>query len=109
MRLAQLGFGMDHELSIDLILAGLLDSLAQFVLNYRMNDKETSLSEPINLLKIVEPTLKKEGKAMMFVDSSGSKKSSKNKKKRKSTKALGGVAKKRGKHTTSKGTCFHCG
>ena len=87
MRLAQLGFGMDHELSIDLILADLLDSLAQFVLNYRMNDKETFLSEPINLLKIVEPTLKKEGKAMMLVDSFGSKKSSKNKKKRKSTKA----------------------
>ena len=53
VRLDQLGFGMDNELSIDLILDGLLDSFAQFVLNYRMNDKETTIPELINLLKIV--------------------------------------------------------
>ena len=41
----------------------------------------------------------------MLVDSSGSK----NKKKRKSTKAHGGVAKKKAKQTISKGTCFLCG
>ena len=62
VKLDQLGFGMDNELSIDLILAGLPDSFAQFVLNYRMNDKETTLPELINLLKTVEPTLMKEGK-----------------------------------------------
>ena len=84
VRLDQLGFGMDNELSIDLILAGLLDSFAQFVLNYRMNDKETTIPEMINLLKIVEPTLVKEGKTVMLVNSSSSKKGSKNKKKRKS-------------------------
>ena len=62
MRLDQLGFGIDNELSIDLIMSGLPDSFAQFVLNYRMNDKETSILELINLLKTFEPTLKKEGK-----------------------------------------------
>ena len=49
VRLDQLGFGMDNELSIDLILAGLPDSFVQFFLNYRMNDKETTIPELINL------------------------------------------------------------
>ena len=46
---------MDHELSIELIMVGLPDSFAQFVLNYRINDKETTIPELINLLKTVEP------------------------------------------------------
>ena len=55
-----------------------------------MNNKEISILELINVLKTIEPTLKKEGKVVMLMDSFGSK----NKKKRKSTKAKGGVAKK---------------
>ena len=69
-----------------------------------MNSKKTTILELINLLKIVELALKKEGKVVMLVDSS----SSKNKKKRKSTKAQGGVAKKKAKQTASKGSYFHC-
>ena len=42
VRLDQLGFGMDNELSMDLIMAGLPNIFAQFVLNYRMNDKDSS-------------------------------------------------------------------
>ena len=75
------------------------------MLNYKMNDKETTIPELINLLKIVEPTLMKEGKTAMLVNSS----SSKNKKKRKITKPKGGAAKKKVKETSSKGPCFHCG
>ena len=74
-----------------------------------MNDKETSIPKLINLLKIVEPTLMKEGKSVMLVDSSSSKKGFKNKKKRKITKQEGGVVKKKAKETSSKGTYFHCG
>ena len=59
VRLDQLGFGMDHELSIDLIMAGLPYIFAQFVLNYKRNDKETTIPELINLLKTIESTLKK--------------------------------------------------
>ena len=99
------GFGMDHELSIDLILVGLPGSFAQFVLNYRMNNKESFIPELINLLNTVEPTLKKEGKIVILVDSYGSK----NKKKRKINKQKGGAANKKAKETSSKGTCFHCG
>ena len=105
VRLDQLGFDMDNELSIDLILVGLPDSFAQLVLNYRMNDKESTIPELINLLKTVEPTLVKEGKTVVLVNSS----SSKNKKKRKITKQKGEAAKKKVKETSSKGTCFHFG
>ena len=108
VRLDQLGFGTDNELSIDLILAGLPDSFAKFVLNYKMNDKETTIPERISLLKTIEPTLMKEGKTVMLVYSSSSKKGSKNKKKRKITKQKGGAAKKKVKETSSKCTCFHC-
>ena len=82
----QLCFGMDNELSIDLILPGLPYNFAQFLLNYKMNDKETTIPELINLLKTVEPTLMKEGKTVMLMNSSNSKKGSKNKKKRKTVK-----------------------
>ena len=108
VRLGQLGFGMDNKLSIDLILVGLPYNFSQFVLNYRMNDKETSIPEMLNLLKTVEPTLMKEGKTVMLVNSSSSKKGSKNKKK-KITKQMGGAAKKKVKETSSKGICVHCG
>ena len=100
VRLDQLGFGMDSELSIHLILAGLPDNFAQFVLNYRMNDKESSILEQTNLLTTIEPTLKKEGKTVMLMNSFGSR----NKKKRKITKQKGGAAKKKTKEMSLKGT-----
>ena len=43
-RLGQLGFIMDHELSIDLILSSLIYNFVQFVLNYQIESKETSIS-----------------------------------------------------------------
>ena len=107
VRLEQLGFKIDHELSIDLILTGLFDSFAQFVLSYRMNNIESSIPKLINMLKVVEPSLKKEGKAVMLIEPLSSKKSSKNKKK--STKVKRGVVKKKVVETTPKGTCFHYG
>ena len=42
-RLGQLGFVMDHELSIGLILSSMTDNFVQFVLNYQMQSKETSI------------------------------------------------------------------
>ena len=74
-----------------------------------MQSKETSIPKLINLLKTVEPTLKRESKTVMLVDSFVSMKGSKNKNKRKKPmKAKGGVTKKKAKETTLKGTCFHC-
>ena len=50
-----------------------------------MNDKQTTIPELINMLKTIEPTLMKEGKTVMLVNSSSSKKGSKKNKKRKMT------------------------
>ena len=87
---------MHCELSIDLILTSLPDSFVQFVLNYRMNNMVSTIPELINLLKTIEPSLRKE-EDHVLMGSSSSKKSSKNKKKRKSTQVERGEAKKKAK------------
>ncbi len=107
-RLAALGFTMDHELSIDLILQSLPDSYSQFIMNYQMNQISSTIPELINLLKTAEPSIKKDKQTVMLVDSSKKKSSSK---KIKPIAAKGGVKKKAkaAEKAASKGTCFHCG
>ena len=62
-RLYQLGYWMDFGLSVDLILASLPNSFAQFVLDYRMNYIVSTILELIHILKIVEGILvEKKGK-----------------------------------------------
>ncbi|KAG6513538.1 hypothetical protein ZIOFF_023870 [Zingiber officinale] len=58
--LGSLRFALDHELSIDLILYSLLDSYSQFMKNYQMNHIESTIPELINMIKDVEPSMKKE-------------------------------------------------
>ena len=58
-RLNQFGCWMDFELSINLILANLPNSFAQFVLDYRMNNIISTILDLINLLKIAERKLAK--------------------------------------------------
>ena len=71
---------MDSELSIDLILARLPDSFAQFVLNYEMVHKIPTVPKLINILEMAEGKMaKKKGKETAP------------------------------KETSSKGICFHCG
>ncbi|XP_074577493.1 uncharacterized protein LOC141833884 [Curcuma longa] len=103
-RLGSLGFVMDHELSIDLILHNLPESYSHFVMNYWINQIESTIPELINMLKSIEPTGKKEKKEVMLADSS--KKGSKRKAKRQARRK-----KKKVKVTkpTSKGPCHHCG
>ena len=79
-RLNQLVYWTDFELSIDLILASLPNSFAQFMLDCRMNNIMSTILELINLLETAESSLRKDKKYVMLMDSSGSKKSSKNKK-----------------------------
>ena len=59
-KLARLGFLMDHELSVDLVLQSLPPSFSQFILNYNMNKLKASLSKLLNMLRSAEPNLKKE-------------------------------------------------
>ena len=74
-RLKQLGYWMDFELSLDLIMANLPDGFTQFALDYRMDYIVSTIPELVNVLKIAEEKL----------------------------------AKKKGKGTTQKETCFYCG
>ena len=79
-RLDQLGHWMDPTLSIDLILARLPDSFAQFVLDYEKVHKVHTIPELINVLEMTEGKMAK--------------------KKGKETTRKG---------TSSKDICFHCG
>jgi hypothetical protein len=116
-RLAQLGFMMDHELSVDLVLQSLSPSFAQFVLNFNMNKLEVSLPELLNMLRTAENTLSKEkGKAVMMVSSSkstgkssGTKKNKKTIVKKKNMKAKGKAKKSSKAEAKSEVKCFHCG
>ena len=70
-RLGQLGFVMDHELSVDLVLQSLPNSYAQFVLNFNMNKLE--VPELLNMLRTVENSVSDDkGKSIMMVSSSQS-------------------------------------
>ena len=53
-RLDQLGYWMDFELSVDLILARLTNSFAQFVLDYRMDYIVSIIPKLVNVLKIAK-------------------------------------------------------
>ena len=58
-RLNQLGYWMDFELSVDLVLASLPDSFAQFVLDYKMNYIMFTIPKLINFLKTAKGKLAK--------------------------------------------------
>ncbi|XP_015574926.1 uncharacterized protein LOC107261273 [Ricinus communis] len=75
--LGHLGFVMDHELRIDLLLQSLLDSYSQFVMNFHMNKYDTEL---INMLKTVEGTIKKQNGVVLMVEPSKAAKSKSKKK-----------------------------
>ncbi|GAV70492.1 UBN2_2 domain-containing protein, partial [Cephalotus follicularis] len=53
-QLAQLGFVMDHDLYVDLILTSLPKSFSQFLVNFHMNKIEVTLSELVAMMRTVE-------------------------------------------------------
>ena len=70
-RLDQLGHWMDPELSIDLIMARLPDSFAQFVLDYEMVHKIPTIPELDNVLEMAEGKMaKKKGKETTMKETS---------------------------------------
>ncbi|GJX88324.1 hypothetical protein Tco_0340338 [Tanacetum coccineum] len=58
-RLESLNIVFDAELSINIILSGLLADYNQFVLSYQMNRKETLIMELHSLLQTAEQKIKK--------------------------------------------------
>ncbi|GAV74561.1 zf-CCHC domain-containing protein/UBN2_2 domain-containing protein, partial [Cephalotus follicularis] len=53
-QLAQLGFVMDHDLYVDIILTSLPKSFSQFLVNFHMNKIEVTLSELIAMFRTTE-------------------------------------------------------
>ncbi|XP_031278660.1 uncharacterized protein LOC116137110 [Pistacia vera] len=58
-RFETLGFGVDADLQVDIILQSLPDSYSSFIMNFNMNTMVKSLLELLNMLKIAEQDLKK--------------------------------------------------
>jgi hypothetical protein len=66
-KLDQLGFVMDHELSVDLVLHSLPKNFLQFIMNYHMNKLDNIL---FNMLKNAKGILKKKKSQVLLVQSS---------------------------------------
>ena len=98
---------MDGELSQDLILQSLFNFFSQFVINFYINKLNTSLSELLNMLKIVESYFKDEKAPILLVDKISKKKDKKGSKKKMNPKAS--ILKKKVKKVSTKGTCYHYG
>jgi len=65
-KLGQLGFVMDHELSVDLVLQSLFQSFSQFIMNYHMNKLDSTLPKLFSMFKTAKRAFKKDKKASSF-------------------------------------------
>ncbi|GAV85195.1 zf-CCHC domain-containing protein/UBN2_2 domain-containing protein, partial [Cephalotus follicularis] len=121
-QLAQLGFVMDHDLYVDLILTSLPKSFSQFLVNFHMNKIEVTLSELIAMLRTTEADFdsRKSKTHSLLLPSSRSaqgKGSASSSCKGKGVlmplntkgKASGSVAKDRMKKLAAEDACFQCG
>ena len=69
-KLASLGFIMDHELSINLVLQSLPQSYNGFVVDYYMNKVESTLHELLSLLTTAEGVVKKNKTQALLISGS---------------------------------------
>ncbi|KAL4281419.1 hypothetical protein GQ457_03G015150 [Hibiscus cannabinus] len=111
--LEKLGFALNDELAIDLVLQSLPDCFSQFILNFNMNEIEKTLPQLLGMLRTAEGNMKKGGSksVLMVCNAKGKgkgKKVAKSKgngktepKGKEELKPKGGVNKD--------GKCFHCG
>ncbi|KAL4363268.1 hypothetical protein GQ457_04G021900 [Hibiscus cannabinus] len=66
--LEKLGFALNDELAIDVVLQSLLDSFNQFVLNFNMNEINKTLPQLLGMLSTAEGNMKKGGsKSVLMV------------------------------------------
>ena len=109
IRLGQLSFLMDGELSQDLILQSLSESFSQFIVNYHMNKLNTSLPELLNILKTAESYMKKEKALLLLIDGISKKKTGKKSSKKRLNSKYGIMKRKKGKKASKQGIYFHYG
>ncbi|KAL4323794.1 hypothetical protein GQ457_11G030890 [Hibiscus cannabinus] len=66
--LEKLGFPLNDELAIDVVLQSLPDSFNQFVLNFNMNEINKTLPQLLGMLRTAESNMKKGGsKSILMV------------------------------------------
>ncbi|KAK9036844.1 hypothetical protein V6N11_021769 [Hibiscus sabdariffa] len=113
--LEKLGFALNDELAIDVVLQSLSDSFSQFILNFNMNEIEKTLPQSLGMLRTVEGNMKKGGsKSVLMVCKAKGKGKRKGKKVAKSkgigkTKPKGKEALKPKGGVSKDEKCFHCG
>ncbi|KAK8640542.1 hypothetical protein V6N13_008295 [Hibiscus sabdariffa] len=107
--LEKLGFPLNNELAIDVVLQSLPDSFNQFVLNFNMNEINKTLPQLLGMLRTAEGNMKKGGsKSILVCEVKGKgKKVAKSKGIRK-TKPKGKNALKPKGGISKEGKSFHC-
>jgi hypothetical protein len=66
-KLGQLGFVIDHELSVDLVLQSLFQSFLQFIMNYHMNKLDSALPKLFSMFKMAKRAFKKQKRSTILV------------------------------------------
>ncbi|KAK8582341.1 hypothetical protein V6N13_032095 [Hibiscus sabdariffa] len=111
--LEKLGFALNDELAIDVVLQSLPDSFSQFILNFNMNEIEKTLPQLLGMLRTAEGNMKKGGSksVLMVRDAKGKGKGKKVAKSKGNgkTKPKGKEALKPKGGVNKDGKCFHCG
>ncbi|KAL4346901.1 hypothetical protein GQ457_17G009080 [Hibiscus cannabinus] len=111
--LEKLGFALNDELAIDVVLQLFPDSFSQFILNFNMNEIEKTLPQLLGMLRTAEGNMKKgESKSVLMVREAKGKGKGKKVAKFKGngkTKPKGKEALKPKGGVSKDGKCFHCG
>ncbi|KAK8593567.1 hypothetical protein V6N12_045644 [Hibiscus sabdariffa] len=109
--LEKLGFALNDELAVDVVLQSLPDSFNQFVLNFNMNEINKTLPQLLGMLRTAEGNMKKGGsKSILMVrEAKGKGKKVAKSKGTGKTKPKGKEALKPKGGVSKDGKCFHCG
>ncbi|KAK8661417.1 hypothetical protein V6N13_091022 [Hibiscus sabdariffa] len=109
--LEKLGFALNDELAIDVVLQSLPDSFSQFILNFNMNEIEKTLPQLLGMLRTAEGNMKKGGSksVLMVREAKGKGKKVAESKGIGKTKPKGKAALKPKGGVSKDGKCFHCG
>ncbi|KAL4302806.1 hypothetical protein GQ457_10G012270 [Hibiscus cannabinus] len=109
--LEKLGFVLNDELAIDVVLQSLPNSFNQFVLNFNMNEINKTLPQLLGMLRTVEGNMKKGGSKLVLMvrEAKGKGKKVAESKGIGKTKPKGKEALKPKGGVSKYEKCFHCG
>ncbi|KAL4296294.1 hypothetical protein GQ457_12G012260 [Hibiscus cannabinus] len=109
--LKKMGFALNDELAIDIVLQSLSDSFNHFLLNFNMNEINKTLPQLLGMLRTVEGNMKKGGSKsiLMVCEAKGKGKKVAKSKAIGKTKPKGKEALKPKGGVSKDGKCFHCG